>query len=100
MALFYECMLKCDRKLLDTADIVRDAILRPRRLSPLSKSFILTIVPGRYTLPAADLGSIFLTNRPRPSKALVSEPPLPVDFATTRAQRHVTARLPLRPGEL
>jgi len=26
MALFYECMLKCARKLLDTADIVRDAI--------------------------------------------------------------------------
>jgi hypothetical protein len=25
MALFYECMLKCARKLLDTADIVRDA---------------------------------------------------------------------------
>ena len=28
MALFYECMLKCARKLLDTADIVRDAIFR------------------------------------------------------------------------
>ncbi len=27
MALFYECMLKCARKLLDTADIVREAIL-------------------------------------------------------------------------
>ena len=26
MALFYECMLKCARKLLDTADIVRDAV--------------------------------------------------------------------------
>jgi hypothetical protein len=26
MALFYECMLKCARKLLDTADIVREAI--------------------------------------------------------------------------
>jgi len=26
MALFYECMPKCARKLLDTADIVRDAI--------------------------------------------------------------------------
>jgi hypothetical protein len=24
--LFYECLLKCARKLLDTADIVRDAI--------------------------------------------------------------------------
>ena len=28
MALFSECMLKCARKLLDTADIVREAILR------------------------------------------------------------------------
>ena len=28
MALFYECMLKYARKLLDTADIVREAILR------------------------------------------------------------------------
>ena len=28
MALFSECMLKCARKLLDTADIVRDAMLR------------------------------------------------------------------------
>jgi hypothetical protein len=28
MALFYECRLKCSRKLLDTADIVRDAMLR------------------------------------------------------------------------
>jgi hypothetical protein len=28
MALFYECMLKCARKLLDPADIVRDAMFR------------------------------------------------------------------------
>ena len=28
MALFYECMLQCARKLLDTADIVREAMLR------------------------------------------------------------------------
>jgi hypothetical protein len=28
MALFYECTPKCAPKLLDTADIVRDAILR------------------------------------------------------------------------
>jgi len=27
MALFYECMPKCARKLLDTADIVRDALI-------------------------------------------------------------------------
>ena len=28
MALFYECMLQYARKLLDTADIVREAMLR------------------------------------------------------------------------
>jgi hypothetical protein len=28
MALFYECMLKCAPKLLDTADIVREAMFR------------------------------------------------------------------------
>ena len=28
MALFFECTLQCARKLLDTADIVRDAMLR------------------------------------------------------------------------
>jgi hypothetical protein len=28
MALFYECILKCAQKLLDTADIVREAILQ------------------------------------------------------------------------
>jgi hypothetical protein len=28
-ALFSECSLQCVRKLLDTADIVREAILRP-----------------------------------------------------------------------
>jgi hypothetical protein len=28
MALFSECMLQCARKVLDTADIVREAILR------------------------------------------------------------------------
>jgi hypothetical protein len=28
MALCYECVLKCARKLLDTADIVREAMLR------------------------------------------------------------------------
>ena len=28
MALFFECMLSCARKLLDTADIVRDAIFQ------------------------------------------------------------------------
>ena len=33
MALFYECMLKCARKLLDTADIVRDAIFQQLRRS-------------------------------------------------------------------
>jgi len=28
MALFFECMPQCARKVLDTADIVRDAMLR------------------------------------------------------------------------
>ena len=31
MALFYECMLQCAQKLLDTADIVRDAMLRQQQ---------------------------------------------------------------------
>jgi uncharacterized metal-binding protein len=31
MALFYECMLKCARKVLDTAGIVREAMLRQLR---------------------------------------------------------------------
>jgi hypothetical protein len=39
MALFYECMLKCAQKLLDTADIVRDAIFQP--LARQSHSFRL-----------------------------------------------------------
>jgi hypothetical protein len=38
MALFYECMLKCARKLLDTADIVREAIYR--------QSFDLAFAPS------------------------------------------------------
>jgi len=28
MALFFECMLECAQKVLDTADIVREAMLR------------------------------------------------------------------------
>jgi hypothetical protein len=35
MALFYECMLKCTQKLLDTADIVREAIFRQLRMRGL-----------------------------------------------------------------
>ena len=31
MALFFECMPQCAQKLLDTADIVRDAIFRQLR---------------------------------------------------------------------
>ena len=34
MALFYECMLKCARKLLDTADIVREAMFRQMTRTP------------------------------------------------------------------
>jgi hypothetical protein len=36
MALFYECMLKCARKLLDTADIVREASRVENRRSDCS----------------------------------------------------------------
>jgi hypothetical protein len=39
MALFYECMLKCARKLLDTADIVREAILRQ-----LPRGFVIAVI--------------------------------------------------------
>ena len=35
MALFYECMLNCARKLLDTADIVRDAMFQQLRYTRL-----------------------------------------------------------------
>ena len=31
MALFYECIQKCARKLLDTADIVRDGDVTPSK---------------------------------------------------------------------
>jgi hypothetical protein len=31
MALFFECMLECAQKVLDTADIVREAMLRQLR---------------------------------------------------------------------
>ena len=36
MALFFECMPLCAQKVLDTADIVRDAMFRqpPAKLSP------------------------------------------------------------------
>ena len=41
MALFYECMLKCARKLLDTADIVRDAIFHQQsELGLISPSYM------------------------------------------------------------
>jgi hypothetical protein len=33
MALFFECMLPCARKVLDTADIVREAIFQQLRCS-------------------------------------------------------------------
>ncbi len=35
MALFFECMLSCARNLIDTADIVREAILQRRCQCPL-----------------------------------------------------------------
>jgi hypothetical protein len=36
MALFSECMPTCARKVLDTADIVRDAMLRQQQPEPLA----------------------------------------------------------------
>jgi len=36
MALFSECSLRCARKVLDTADIVREAILRQQPTIPTS----------------------------------------------------------------
>ena len=47
MALFYECMLSCARKLLDTADIVRDAMFQqpPFRYGPNSAALIDLPVP-------------------------------------------------------
>ena len=41
MALFYECMLTCARKVLDTADIVREAIFQ--QLSLKHQRFICEI---------------------------------------------------------
>jgi hypothetical protein len=38
MALFSECMLKCARKLLDTADIVREAMLQQQSRGRLRDS--------------------------------------------------------------
>ena len=46
MALFYECMLKCARKLLDAADIVREAMLRKPTLCPktvISYGHVITV---------------------------------------------------------
>jgi hypothetical protein len=40
MALFFECMLSCAQKLLDTADIVREAIYQQ-----LSSQFIMGVFP-------------------------------------------------------
>ncbi len=48
MVLFYECMLKCARKLLDTADIVREAIYHHLRKCPFARHF--STEPLRQTL--------------------------------------------------
>ena len=52
MALFYECMLKCARKLLDTADIVRDAIYRHLFLTKAQNH------RGRHSTPFAETASM------------------------------------------
>jgi len=43
MALFSECSLKCARKVLDTADIVREAIYR--QLTTLEHTHCYTLLP-------------------------------------------------------
>jgi hypothetical protein len=46
MALFHECMLKCAQKLLDTADIVREALF----LSWRAEQGLSTFLIGRYSI--------------------------------------------------
>jgi len=53
MALFYECMLKCAEKLLDTADIVREAIFRQLRILRVWNR--KTETGQGWSLPNADL---------------------------------------------
>ena len=47
MALFSECSLKCARKVLDTADIVREAMLRqpPKSGCPIYLALVCVISP-------------------------------------------------------
>ena len=48
MALFSECIQKCARKVLDTADIVRDGILRQLNVFVLSQpAFVLRHIRPR-----------------------------------------------------
>src|SRR6202140_2215799 len=52
MALFNECMLKCARKLLDTADIVREAILQQQpRLVRFPAAFFRSVRHGLFQRP-------------------------------------------------
>src|SRR5882762_1837845 len=58
MALFSECMLKCARKLLDTADIVREAIYhqltsRPARSSRADRRFFPPLCAGTVSCHSA-----------------------------------------------
>jgi hypothetical protein len=72
MALFYECMLKCAQKLLDTADIVRDAMLRQLRrravklctvADVLNQEFMQDPVqPGVYWSPFVGFSRRFSVN--------------------------------------
>ncbi len=64
MALFDECMLKCARKLLDTADIVREAMLRQSPEEQKGLVCRLVVVVGRFSVHttirfgSSSLGSI------------------------------------------
>jgi hypothetical protein len=49
MALFSECSLECARKVLDTADIVREAMFRELRVSPITVRQSCCLVPTPQT---------------------------------------------------
>jgi hypothetical protein len=62
MALFSECSLKCARKVLDTADIVREAILRQQlRSIRFARSFGQNL-PGWGAARAAPLSLMPIQN--------------------------------------
>jgi hypothetical protein len=53
MALFFECMQQCARKVLDTADIVRDAMLQ-QLSTPLGFQMVSKLAIRRDCFRVAD----------------------------------------------